>query len=96
MSKAAQHTSSFVRTPLPPFAVDERRACFGKDPNLFFPERGSNTLPAKTICRSCPFVDECLAYALPLVDLHGVWGATTTDERITMRIRAEQKARGER
>lgn len=51
--------------------------------------RGARPIPdveaARTICRSCPVQDACLAYALSAVEPDGIWGGTTPDERRRMR-----------
>lgn len=57
-----------------------------EDPELFFQHEGDDHEPAKAVCRACPLVRDCLAYALPR-DVKGVWGATTTDERKALRRR---------
>jgi WhiB family redox-sensing transcriptional regulator len=44
---------------------------------------------AKAVCAGCPVRPECLAFALQR-DLHGIWGATTEDERRLMR-RADRR-----
>lgn len=59
--------------------------CQQIDPELFFPERASDTRAAKLICNSgCPVKAECLAYAM----LHrigpGVWGGTSDFDRRKM------------
>jgi len=38
----------------------------------------------KRICEGCPFINECLEYALAH-ETHGVWGGTTPHERDGMR-----------
>jgi WhiB family redox-sensing transcriptional regulator len=60
--------------------------CRDKDPNLFFPRgRGRAALEqaevAKAYCRTCPSREQCLAYALATVQLLGVWGGTSPEER---------------
>lgn len=57
--------------------------CTTTDPDLFFPTKGESakTENAKQICRRCPVVDECLAFALRERQLIGVWGATSGLER---------------
>lgn len=57
-------------------------------PSIFFPEdfpdpekRSLATKAAKKICRSCPMVEECFTYAIETNQRHGVWGATSPDER---------------
>lgn len=66
-------------------------ACADKDPNLFFPERGTHgslIRQAKAICRTCPVKADCLDYALRHREYHGIWGGTTNRER--RRLRAER------
>ena len=55
--------------------------CAEVDPELFFPDKGGSTAIAKSICRTCPVVDECLEYAMDNPDLMGIWGATSHMER---------------
>ena len=57
-------------------------------PDLSFPEdypdpekRQLATKAAKKICRSCEMVEECFTYALETNQRHGIWGATSPDER---------------
>lgn len=56
--------------------------------DLFFPEINiPQTRVAKSICMDCPLTIDCLktALAIPGVDDHGVWGATTAKDRAIMR-----------
>lgn len=62
-------------------------ACRGLDPELFFPERGEPTKPAKTICRTCRVREECLEYALVNVERFGVFGGMSERERRRIRGR---------
>lgn len=39
------------------------------------------TISAKLICRQCPVRTDCLSHALADLQLSGIWGATTHDER---------------
>ncbi|MGW4578289.1 WhiB family transcriptional regulator [Rhodococcus aetherivorans] len=62
--------------------------CREEDAEIFFPptgERGEardkREARAKALCRGCSVVDDCLAYALGTGQQHGVWGATTPEER---------------
>lgn len=54
---------------------------------LFFMEYGRSaaeraaTMEAKSICLRCPVQADCFQYALDANE-HGVWGATTRDERL--------------
>jgi WhiB family redox-sensing transcriptional regulator len=64
-----------------------RGACFGMAVDRFFPigDRGAGaqraTSAAKTICRSCSVVADCLEEALLVPDTDGIWGGLTTTER---------------
>jgi WhiB family redox-sensing transcriptional regulator len=60
-------------------------ACRGMDPELFFPDRGEPTEPAKAVCAGCRVRGECLDYALANVERFGVWGGTSERERRTIR-----------
>ena len=72
-------------------------ACRDEDPELFFPI--GNTGPAllqieeaKSICRICPVIEECLAWALESGQDSGVWGGLSEDERRALK-RRNQRAR---
>src|SRR5215208_5936208 len=54
--------------------------CAQVDPELFFPEKGQPSGPAKAVCAACPVTALCLATFGPLVD-HGVVGGLTAEER---------------
>lgn len=61
----------------------------------FFPEQENTKLgqeihlkeinKAKAFCSKCPVVTKCLEYALNDPTVYGVWGGTTTKERINIR-----------
>lgn len=53
----------------------------------FVPPHGVSAAPAKAVCRRCLVVAECLAYALEHDEV-GVWGGTSTRERVALRRRA--------
>ncbi|GAA3078047.1 WhiB family transcriptional regulator [Streptosporangium carneum] len=56
-------------------------ACRGHDPELWFAHGLDATLArAVNICRTCPLMKPCRAYATAY-DVDGVWGATTRAER---------------
>lgn len=59
--------------------------CASVDPELFFPERGQTSLPAKRICAGCPVRLPCLTEGLQ--EEEGVWGGANPDDRA--RLRAE-------
>jgi WhiB family redox-sensing transcriptional regulator len=71
----------------------------GPDPELFFPVGTSGPAllqiaEAKTVCRRCPVVTECLTWALETGQDAGVWGGMSEDERRALRRRnARTRAR---
>jgi WhiB family redox-sensing transcriptional regulator len=61
-------------------------ACRTEEPELFFPIGTSESAldqlaEAKSVCRGCPVVSECLAWALETGQNSGVWGGMSEDER---------------
>jgi WhiB family redox-sensing transcriptional regulator len=83
---------------IPSFLEKDDPLCAQTDPELFFPQpvAGSEDIlkvkrhvylserQAKQICKECPLVKDCLAYALKY-DEHGIWGGTTEHEREKIR-----------
>ena len=67
--------------PTPPDYWQDRAACFGVDPDLFFPITEEEAGPALTYCRVCPIREECLAWALKNGERYGVWGGLTEQQR---------------
>jgi len=70
------------------WAWQVRGACREEDPALFYHrdgERGgaveAREHAAKAICRRCPVIQECAAYALSSQEPYGVWGGMTESER---------------
>jgi WhiB family redox-sensing transcriptional regulator len=63
----------------------ERALCRGQT-ELFFPERGASTEPAKAICDECPVRAECLDHALEGRDRHGIWGGLSERQRRKLRV----------
>ena len=69
------------------------------DPELFFPVGNSGPAllqiaEAKTVCRRCPVVSDCLAWALESGQDAGVWGGMSEDERRALKRRnARTRAR---
>lgn len=83
-----------------------RAACLDEDPELFFPlgeEHTSGMAPtapvqaqqdeAKAVCRRCPVVAECLAWAIESGQDFGVWGATSPEERREFKRRTPARFR---
>ena len=74
----------------------ERARCIGEDPELFFPVGSSapaieQTARAKAVCRQCPVIEACLAWALDTCQDAGVWGGLDEEERRVIR-RARRRA----
>lgn len=70
--------------------VDRRdRACIDVDTRVFHPRKltAGAIEYAKEICRRCPVIHDCLAYATAR-DLDGIWAATTRQERRATHIGA--------
>ena len=61
--------------------------CAETDPELFFADQGdgASVVAARAICAKCPVIADCLAYATPRPELIGIWGGTTSRERMTIR-----------
>lgn len=57
-----------------------RAQCSGKDPDALF-VRGKAQHEAKTVCKTCPVLAQCLAEALDNRTEFGVWGGMTERER---------------
>lgn len=47
----------------------------------FGSERQRQKARARAVCRPCPILRDCLAYALETSQLFGVWGGLTPSER---------------
>lgn len=70
-------------------------ACRGSDTRLFFPVRGDNeaVVRAKSVCRTCPVLSPCRAWALAHPAERGIWGGLTEAQRhVTRRLRKKEAA----
>lgn len=63
-------------------------ACRGmSDSDFFSPERErgqakrNREAAAKTVCRSCPVIENCLDWALTVQEPYGIWGGLNADQR---------------
>lgn len=70
----------------------QRGACLDEAPELFFPigTTGPAALQltqAKRVCAGCAVRDDCLEWALN-IDVEGVWGGLTEEERRALRRRS--------
>jgi len=52
---------------------------------IFFPERGSSSIPGKKVCNSCPVQRSCLVSALADNEDIGTWGGTSGRTRRRIR-----------
>lgn len=67
-------------------------ACVGEPIDTFFHEGNlveNNSLEkkAKSLCNSCPVVEQCLTYAVLNKEEFGIWGGKTPHERRILRDR---------
>jgi len=68
-------------------------ACRDEDPELFFPVGNTGIAllqieEAKSVCRRCPVMEQCLGWALESGQDAGVWGGLSEDERGAIKRRA--------
>jgi WhiB family redox-sensing transcriptional regulator len=73
-------------------------ACRDEEPELFFPARDSGPASAqvrqaKRICANCSVQEDCLAAAMTIWPLHGVWGGKSESERLALRPHLKDPAR---
>ncbi|MFJ4624397.1 WhiB family transcriptional regulator [Streptomyces sp. NPDC088812] len=76
----------------------DRGLCLREDPDLFFPIGNINsgqavmqTDDAKAVCRRCPVMEQCLAWAVDAGPVEGIWGGTTEGERRATRRRTARR-----
>ncbi|MDP9118601.1 MAG: WhiB family transcriptional regulator [Actinomycetota bacterium] len=62
--------------------------CRGSDTATFYhpenergPSRVRREMRAKSVCASCPVIDNCLRWALVAREPYGVWGGLSAEER---------------
>ncbi|MEY9933189.1 WhiB family redox-sensing transcriptional regulator [Catenulispora sp. GP43] len=67
----------------------ESAACRGADSARFFSPSGERGFArrererlAQELCDACPVREECARFALAVGEEHGIWGGTTSQERI--------------
>jgi WhiB family transcriptional regulator, redox-sensing transcriptional regulator len=59
--------------------------CAQVDPDLWFPDKGQPSAPAKRLCLECPVREVCLRYALEHDERFGIWGGLSERERRRLR-----------
>lgn len=65
--------------------------CAQVDPELFFPEKGQPSGPARQVCAACPVREQCLDVFGDLLDF-GVVGGLTEKQRRARRIERKEAA----
>lgn len=70
-----------ISLPEVPEWFDRARCRHVADPDIFFPSKGGSALDAKAICRACPVLEQCQAYALEHREKFGVWGGLSEHDR---------------
>ena len=60
-------------------------ACAEVGGSIFFPEHGESAHPARTICKRCPVITECLQYAQDEMIPHGIFAGKTAQQRRYLR-----------
>jgi WhiB family redox-sensing transcriptional regulator len=71
---------------LEPQTFADQALCRESDPDLFVPVgQGASVQEAKAVCRRCPVMEECLAWALRNPDPNAIYGGTTERERRQLR-----------
>lgn len=61
--------------------------CRQVDPEIFYPEVGDSTAPAKKICGNCDEQLDCLKWAIDHNERFGVWGGFSPTQRTQLRNR---------
>ena len=65
----------------PPDSWQEGAACYGLDPEVFFPTTEEEAGLALSYCGVCVVRDMCLSWAVQNGERYGVWGGTTEQQR---------------
>jgi WhiB family redox-sensing transcriptional regulator len=60
-------------------------ACNGLDPDMFFPDKGESSGPAKQVCAACPVREDCLTMAVELNLTSGIFGGMSARDRRKVR-----------
>jgi WhiB family redox-sensing transcriptional regulator len=67
--------------PPPPDHWQQQAACYGIDPDVFFPTSEEEAAEALDFCAECRIREICLAWALKNGERYGVWGGLTEQQR---------------
>lgn len=76
----------------------DQAACRDEDPETFFPAGESapyqqQVAEAVAVCRRCPVIRRCFAWAVEAGQEQGIWGGTTEHDRMSYRRRRSDAAR---
>lgn len=86
--------ASRIKQPQDTRPWQERMACLGIEPGLFYPEDDADPAEeAKAICAQCPVENECLENALATREKFGVAGGLTPRERRRIVRQRQKRAR---
>lgn len=61
--------------------------CAQVDGDVWFPAVGGSAKEAKAICKQCPVLEQCLAFAVEHHEM-GIWGGTSEKQRQALRREA--------
>ncbi|MDP9242887.1 MAG: WhiB family transcriptional regulator [Actinomycetota bacterium] len=73
--------TSLPEDPAPPDHWQKQAACYGIDPDVFFPTSEEEAGEALDFCSDCRIRETCLAWALKNGERYGVWGGLTEQQR---------------
>ena len=73
--------SRLPKDPPPPDTWQDKAACYGIDPEIFFPASEEDASLALSYCTACGIREICLAWALRNRERYGVWGGLTEQQR---------------
>jgi len=65
----------------------EDALCAQVDPDLFFPEKGASSAPAKSVCAVCPVIAECQIFADRQTEHFGILAGQNAHDRKVLRAR---------
>lgn len=58
----------------------------------WFPTEMGESRYAKRLCMDCPVARQCFLYAYNHPSIEGIWGGTTTGQRVKLRAGKQRKA----
>jgi WhiB family redox-sensing transcriptional regulator len=64
--------------------------CVGEPIDTFYELNRENEIRAKTLCNSCPIVEQCLTWAVFHKEEYGIWGGKNPEELRILRDRVRR------